>query len=86
MHAGLDGLRSECGAFSVLSREALRPEPYVPDFGALLGTCKVRLLVIERELFAKARLLDQDREALEFELDQLRLPTDGDESPRRELC
>lgn len=71
VRVGREGFRSEAGAFSVLAKDALRPGDFAPDFGAFLGTLKVRYLVLTKARYQEAQALDRNPEALEHALAQL---------------
>merc|ERR1719221_319221 len=43
---GREEFHSEAGAFTVLARNALKPEPYTPDFDAFLLSHKARFLTL----------------------------------------
>lgn len=62
---GHESFKTENGAFSLLARDALLPNPFKPDFDAFLSTPKVRILSIKKELFQRARELDKDPAMLE---------------------
>jgi len=63
--SGHDSFHSDCGAFSLLGRDALRIGDYEPDFGAFLGTQKVRVLSFTKAQFQAAKELDNDETALQ---------------------
>jgi len=65
VRVGRERFRSEAGAFTFLAKEALRPPPFAPDFGAFLGTLKVRYLVLTKACYQEARMLDRNEAALD---------------------
>jgi len=65
IRVGRERFRSEAGAFTLLAKDALRPNDFCPDFGAFLGTLKVRYLVLTKARYKEAQKLDKQPEALE---------------------
>lgn len=63
--SGREQFRSEAGAFSVLGVNALGSEPFLPDFSAFLSTKTVRVLIIRKEQFAHAKMMDKDPDQLD---------------------
>eukprot|EP00403_Amphidinium_massartii_P018743 CAMPEP_0178420610 /NCGR_PEP_ID=MMETSP0689_2-20121128/26222_1 /TAXON_ID=160604 /ORGANISM="Amphidinium massartii, Strain CS-259" /LENGTH=606 /DNA_ID=CAMNT_0020042099 /DNA_START=39 /DNA_END=1855 /DNA_ORIENTATION=+ len=65
MKVGREGFRCEAGAFSILGKDALCPGiKYNTDFSAHLSTTRARFLVILKERFLEAQILDRNPSAL----------------------
>jgi metal transporter CNNM len=65
LRVGREGFRSEVGAFSLLARDAIRPDlpEFAPDFSAFVSTPKVRFLLISKAALREAQALDLDTNA-----------------------
>jgi len=68
------------GSFSVLARDALKPEHFLPDFTAWVSTQSARVLVITRDNFLRAQELNRNESALESALCQLAEDAAGERS------
>lgn len=77
---GREGFWSELGAFSVLARDALKQEQFLPDFDAFISTKSIRYLCILRASYQKAKDLDRDKPALELALCSLAAEAAGETS------
>mmetsp|Transcript_44986 Transcript_44986/g.104092 ORF Transcript_44986/g.104092 Transcript_44986/m.104092 type:complete len:683 (+) Transcript_44986:93-2141(+) len=83
MRVGREHFRCEAGAFSILGKDALCPGGhYVPDFSAHLSTMRARLLIIQKEKFLEAMLLDRTPSSLEDAFCQLAILNAGETSRR----
>jgi metal transporter CNNM len=77
IRVGVEHFRSEAGAFTLLSKDALRPKAFKPDFGAYLGTPKVRFLVLTKARYEDAQELDKDPAKLKSAMEQLNAQMQG---------
>jgi len=71
VRVGRERFRSEAGAFAFLAKDSLRTTDFAPDFGAFLGTLKVRYLELTKARYQTAQALDRDPAALERAMKQL---------------
>lgn len=80
IRVGYEAFRSEAGAFTLLTKDALREKrgnPFRPDFGAYLGTPKVRYLVLTKSRYKEAQELDRDAQKLGIAVQQMAAQRQG---------